>query len=42
MRWAHTKKGTKALGGEDKVKEWDKETKGKLLPGKIIQAKKRK
>lgn len=26
-KWAHTENGKKALGGENKVKEWDKETK---------------
>ena len=31
-RWAHTKTGTKALGGKKKVKEWDKASKGKRLP----------
>jgi hypothetical protein len=34
-RWAHTEAGTKALGGEEKVKEWDKESKGKDLPEKV-------
>jgi len=27
--WAHTEKGTKALGGPAKVKEWDQASKGK-------------
>jgi hypothetical protein len=31
-RWAHTKAGTKALGGPSKVKEWDEASKGKDLP----------
>ena len=31
-RWAHTKEGKKALGGEAAVEEWDKATKGKKLP----------
>lgn len=31
-RWAHTKSGKKALGGEKKVEEWDKESKGLKLP----------
>lgn len=31
-RWAHTPAGKKALGGPKKVKEWDRETKGKKLP----------
>ena len=30
--WAHTKAGTKALGGKAKVVEWDKATAGKKLP----------
>lgn len=30
-RWAHTKAGTKSLGGKEKVAEWDKETKKKGL-----------
>lgn len=30
--WAHTKAGTKALGGKAKVREWDRATKGKKLP----------
>lgn len=29
-RWAHTKEGTKALGGKQKVAEWEKAAKGKL------------
>lgn len=33
-RWAHTPEGMKALGGEEKVREWDKESKGKKLPPK--------
>lgn len=31
-RWAHTKEGKKALGGETAIEEWDKATKGKKLP----------
>ena len=38
-KWAHTEKGMTALGGAAKVAEWDKETKGMKLPGKIVQAK---
>jgi hypothetical protein len=38
-KWAHTKAGTKALGGKKAVKEWDKESKGKDLPEKIQKAK---
>lgn len=34
-KWAHTKTGTKALGGKEKVREWDKKTKGKKLPEKV-------
>jgi hypothetical protein len=30
-RWAHTKEGTKALGGKAKVHEWDEATKGHKL-----------
>lgn len=30
--WAHTKRGTKALGGKSKVEEWDTASKGKKLP----------
>jgi hypothetical protein len=37
-RWAHTKTGTKALGGKEKVKEWDRESKGKDLPEKVSKA----
>lgn len=33
-KWAHTKKGMKALGGKAKVAEWDKASKGKKLPKK--------
>ena len=41
-KWAHTEKGMKALGGAAKVAEWDKESKGMKLPGKIVQAKLKK
>lgn len=34
-RWAHTPAGTKALGGKDKVAEWDSATKGKKLPQRV-------
>jgi hypothetical protein len=37
-RWAHTEAGTKALGGKEKVKHWDKESKGKDLPEKVNKA----
>jgi len=30
--WAHTKKGTEALGGPDKVKEWEQATDYSHLP----------
>ncbi len=33
-RWAHSKAGVKALGGKEKVKEWDEASKGKKLPKK--------
>jgi hypothetical protein len=39
-RWAHTKKGTKALGGKAKVAEWDSATKGKKIPEKVKGKKK--
>lgn len=38
-KWAHTEAGKKALGGESKVAEWDKESKGKHLPQKVEKAK---
>lgn len=28
-RWAHTKTGTKALGGKAKVEEWDRASKSR-------------
>lgn len=31
-RWAHTKTGTKALGGKKAVAEWEKATGEKKLP----------
>ena len=40
-RWAHTKAGTKALGGKKAVEEWGKATKGKKLP-KVAPKKKGK
>lgn len=39
-RWAHTKRGTKALGGKEKVKEWDEASKGKKLPTRVKRKKK--
>lgn len=38
-KWAHTKAGTKALGGKKAVAEWDKATKGKKLPKKVKKGK---
>jgi len=37
-RWAHTKAGKEALGGEAAVHEWDEATKGKKLPEKVGKA----
>jgi hypothetical protein len=34
-RWAHTDKGTKALGGPEKVAEWDAASKGRAIPGRV-------
>jgi len=31
-RWGHTKAGEKALGGKDKVAEWDRAPKGHKVP----------
>lgn len=31
-KWAYTKQGTKALGGKEAVKEWEKATGNKKLP----------
>ena len=31
-RWAHTRRGTRALGGAKKVKEWERETDYANLP----------
>lgn len=33
--WAHTAEGTKALGGPEKVAEWDRASKGLKLPGHV-------
>jgi hypothetical protein len=38
-RWAHTKEGTKTLGGEDAVKEWDKDSEDRKLPEKASKIK---
>ena len=37
-KWAHTKEGTKALGGKANVHEWDEATKGKKLPEKVAKS----
>lgn len=39
-RWAHTEKGEKALGGKEKVAEWDEASKGKELPEHVAKKKK--
>lgn len=38
-RWAHTPEGEKALGGPEKVAEWDKASKGKKLPDRVPRKK---
>ena len=38
--WAHTEAGTKALGGADKVKEWEQSTDFSQLPEKKTPPKK--
>lgn len=38
-KWAHTKAGTRALGGKKAVEEWDKATKGKKLPKRVKKGK---
>jgi hypothetical protein len=38
-KWAHTEKGVKALGGKEKVAEWDAESKGMKLPKKVSNLK---
>ena len=38
-RWAHTPTGKKALGGAEKVKEWDRASKGKMLPERVAKKK---
>ena len=35
--WAHTPEGTKALGGQGKVKEWEKATDYKSIPQHLAQ-----
>lgn len=39
QRWAHSPKGEKALGGKEKVAEWDSATKGKALPERVGKTK---
>jgi hypothetical protein len=41
-KWAHTSEGTKALGGKEKVHEWDEASKGKKLPEHVAKKKKLK
>jgi len=41
-RWAHTRTGTKALGGKRKVAEWDSASKGRKLPEHVKKHKKAK
>ena len=42
-KWAHTKRGMAALGGAEKVAEWDRESKGMKLPKKVkLSVKKKK
>ena len=36
-KWAHTPAGEKALGGPEKVKEWDQASEGKKLPEKVAK-----
>jgi hypothetical protein len=38
-KWAHTKSGTKALGGKKAVAEWDKATGNKKLPKRVKKGK---
>ncbi len=40
-RWAHTTTGTKALGGIDKVKEWDAASKGMKLDEHVKKTQKK-
>lgn len=40
-RWAHTPKGTRALGGKAKVEEWESATDYKNLPEKVAKPKRR-
>jgi len=34
-RWAHTKRGKRALGGARKVREWDAASEGLSLPERV-------
>lgn len=38
-KWAHTKAGTKALGGKKAVEEWDKATGNRKLPKYVKKGK---
>ena len=38
--WAHTSAGIKALGGKNKVAEWDRASAGKKLPARAKNSKK--
>lgn len=40
--WAHTPEGTKALGGPDKIKEWEDGTDYSKLPGHVVPAHKKR
>lgn len=40
-RWAHTKEGEEALGGPEKVHEWDQASKGLKLPERAKPEKKK-
>ena len=40
-RWAYTKEGTRALGGKENVREWERATGNKKLP-KVAPKKKNK
>lgn len=39
VRWAHTPKGTKALGGKKALKEWEKDTDFENLPERVTAKK---
>jgi len=42
MRWAHSQAGTEALGGTEKIHEWDAATKGKTIPARVAMYEPRK